>query len=123
MPVSSRAFKCWCIHFLISIYSGTYFSENALLPGLVHSNFKEDFLARQYLVSLKVSVPSLFHKISKQTNSFIFCLVQSEAERYPNGMPHAFIAAQFKQLGLDTYTHNFSVQYPLDENEVTRLSW
>ena len=37
-------------------------------------------------------------------------------------MPHAFIAAQFKQLGLDTYTHNFSVQYPLDENEVTRLS-
>ncbi len=33
-------------------------------------------------------------------------------------MPHAFIAAQFKQLGLDTFTHNFSVKYPLDENEV-----
>lgn len=33
-------------------------------------------------------------------------------------MPHAFIAAQFKQLGLDTYTHNFSVKYPLDQNEV-----
>lgn len=44
--------------------------------------------------------------------------VQAEAERYPNGMPHAFIAAQLKQLGLDTYTHNFSLQYPLDEREV-----
>ena len=44
--------------------------------------------------------------------------MQSEAERYPNRMPHAFITAQFKQLGLDTYTHNFSVRYPLDENEV-----
>ncbi|XP_032792055.1 LOW QUALITY PROTEIN: glycosylphosphatidylinositol anchor attachment 1 protein [Daphnia magna] len=75
--------------------AGTYFSENALLPGLVHSNFKEDFLARQYLAALK-----------------------AEAERYPNGMPHAFIAAQFKQLGLDTYTHNFSVKYPLDQNEI-----
>ncbi|XP_046631275.1 glycosylphosphatidylinositol anchor attachment 1 protein-like [Daphnia pulicaria] len=75
--------------------AGTYFSENALLPGLVHSNFKEDFLARQYVAAIK-----------------------AEAERYPNGMPHAFIAAQFKQLGLDTFTHNFSVKYPLDENEV-----
>jgi predicted secreted protein len=33
---------------------GTYFSENALLPGLVHSNFKEDFLARQYVAAIKV---------------------------------------------------------------------
>lgn len=74
--------------------SGTYFSENALLPGLVHSNYKEDFIARRYLASLKV-----------------------EAERFPNGMPHSFIAAQFKQLGLDTYTHNFSLQYPLGENK------
>ncbi len=35
---------------------GTYFSENALLPGLVHSNFKEDFLARQYVAAIKVSL-------------------------------------------------------------------
>lgn len=45
--------------------------------------------------------------------------VQTEAERYPNGMPHAFIAAQLKQLGLDTYTHNFSLQYPLGENKAS----
>ena len=74
MPVSSRAFKCWCIHFLISIYSGTYFSENALLPGLVHSNFKEDFRARQYLTSLTISISTLFYKISKHTNAFHFFL-------------------------------------------------
>jgi glycosylphosphatidylinositol transamidase len=45
-------------YFSISVfffcYLGTYFSENALLPGLVHSNFKEDSLARKYLTSLKV---------------------------------------------------------------------
>lgn len=33
-------------------------------------------------------------------------------------MPHAFIAAQLKQLGLDTYTHNFTLKYPLGENKV-----
>jgi len=75
--------------------AGTYFSENALLPGLVHSNYKEDFLARRYFTSLK-----------------------AEAERYPTGMPHSFISAQLKQLGLDTYTHNYSLQYPLGENKV-----
>ena len=40
--------------YFIGCYLGTYFSENALLPGLVHSNFKEDSLARKYLASLKV---------------------------------------------------------------------
>lgn len=33
-------------------------------------------------------------------------------------MPHAFIAAQFTQLGLDTYTHNFTLNYPLDDGKV-----
>lgn len=51
-------------------------------------------------------------------NLNLFIYIQTEAERFPNGMPHAFIAAQFKQLGLDTYTHNFSIHYPLDETKV-----
>merc|ERR1712198_524321 len=96
----SISFYCASIIWLVCLSSrqynaGTYFSENALLPGLVHSNYKEDFLARRFFTSLKV-----------------------ESERYPNGMPHSFISAQFKQLGLDTYTHNYSLQYPLGENEV-----
>ena len=33
-------------------------------------------------------------------------------------MPHTFLAAQFKQLGIDTYTHNFTLQYPLGDNKV-----
>ena len=40
--------------FTIFFFTGTYFSENALLPGLVHSNYKEDSLARKYLAALKV---------------------------------------------------------------------
>ena len=47
----------YCNSFLfynIYLILGTYFSENALLPGLVHSNFKEDFLARQYVAAMKV---------------------------------------------------------------------
>lgn len=51
----------------------------------------------------------------------LVCEMQVEAERYPNGMPHSFISAQFKQLGLDTYTHNYSLQYPLGENKVFSL--
>jgi len=34
-------------------------------------------------------------------------------------MPHAFLAAQFKQLGIDTYTHNFSMPYPLGDKIFT----
>jgi hypothetical protein len=46
----------------MNIFLGTYFSENALLPGLVHSNFKEDFLARQYVAAMKVCLCySKFH--------------------------------------------------------------
>ncbi|CAL4128148.1 unnamed protein product, partial [Meganyctiphanes norvegica] len=72
---------------------GTYFSENALLPGLVQGDFHGDSKARQYLASLNV-----------------------EAERNPNKMPHAWLAAHFTQLGLDTYTHNFTLEYPMKEN-------
>ena len=58
--VRSR-FLLWFINnssliFIIISHLGTYFSENALLPGLVHSNFKEDSLARKYLASLKVYI-------------------------------------------------------------------
>ena len=96
--------------------AGTYFSENALLPGLVHSNYKEDFLVRRYFSALKVTC-------SKDVLVDLFLcyaldFVQDEAERYPNNMPHAFLAAQLKQLGLDTFTHNFSLHYPLGDNKV-----
>ncbi|XP_063237453.1 glycosylphosphatidylinositol anchor attachment 1 protein [Bacillus rossius redtenbacheri] len=70
--------------------AGTYFSENALLPGLVKGDFDEDVLAKQYHSELL-----------------------EEAARYPDGVPYPWLLAKFRQLSLDTYTHNFTLHYPL----------
>lgn len=74
---------------------GTYFSENALLPGLVQGDFHSDSLATQYLESLK-----------------------EESEKHTSGMPYSWLAGQFTQLGLDTFTHNFTLHYPLGSEKV-----
>ncbi|KAK2725481.1 glycosylphosphatidylinositol anchor attachment 1 protein-like isoform X2 [Artemia franciscana] len=71
-----------------SVSSGVYISENALLPGLVHGQFNSESVAREFLTS-----------------------IQEEASRYPNGMPYAWIAAQFQQLGLDVGTQDFVLRY------------
>lgn len=70
--------------------AGTYFSENALLPGLVESEYDEDHSAKKFLSELK-----------------------DEALRYPNSLPYSWLLAKFGQLGLETYTHNFTLNYPL----------
>lgn len=73
------------------IYNGrTYFSENALLPGLVTGEFNEERSADRYLESLK-----------------------EENAKYPGTAPFPWLEAQFKQLGLDVYTHHFTLDYPL----------
>lgn len=70
--------------------AGTYFSENALLPGLVKGEFDEDAVAKVYQSELL-----------------------DEAARYPDGMPFSWLLAKFRQLNLDTYTHNFTLNSPL----------
>ncbi|KDR22254.1 glycosylphosphatidylinositol anchor attachment 1 protein [Zootermopsis nevadensis] len=70
--------------------AGTYFSENALLPGLVKGEFDEDAIAKVYQSELL-----------------------DEAAKYPNGVPYSWLIAKFRQLNLDTYTHNFTLTYPL----------
>lgn len=67
----------------------TYFSENALLPGLVHGHFDAEHDAEAY-----------------------FRILQGEAEKYPSEVPYPWLLAQFKQLGLDTYTHEFVLKKP-----------
>ncbi|KAK7006502.1 Glycosylphosphatidylinositol anchor attachment 1 protein, partial [Halocaridina rubra] len=74
---------------------GTYFSENALLPGLVQGDFEGDSRALQYLDSLKM-----------------------EVEKYTSGMPYPWLVGQLTQLGLETYTHNFTLNYPLGHGKV-----
>uniref|UniRef100_A0A0K8R9Q0 GPI-anchor transamidase component GPAA1 n=1 Tax=Ixodes ricinus TaxID=34613 RepID=A0A0K8R9Q0_IXORI len=67
----------------------TYFSENALLPGLVQRRFRLSEAARDILESLK-----------------------EEAQNHAS-LPLPWLLGQFRQLGLDVYRHNFSLHYPL----------
>lgn len=70
--------------------AGTYFSENALLPGLVKGEFDKEALAKTYQAELL-----------------------DEAARYPEGVPYSWLLAKFRQINLDVYTHNFTLNYPL----------
>ncbi|KAL3272393.1 hypothetical protein HHI36_013870 [Cryptolaemus montrouzieri] len=72
----------------------TYFSENALLPGLVKSEFRDDSLARRFYTEL-----------------------QDEMKKYDNSLPYPWLLAKFQQLGLDTYTHNFSLTSVLGKSQ------
>jgi glycosylphosphatidylinositol transamidase len=77
---------------LINVSCRTYFSENALLPGLVRGEFDEDGSIYKYLEDLK-----------------------DEAEKYPNNVPFPWLEATLRQLGLEVFTHNFTINYPLSE--------
>lgn len=70
----------------------TYFSENALLPGLV---MKESNL--------------------EQTSKQFYHELVSEMKRYPDGMPYAWLTAKLNQLHLDVFVHNFSLINPFQE--------
>ncbi|EZA48989.1 hypothetical protein DMN91_011736 [Ooceraea biroi] len=75
---------------------GTYFSENALLPGLVTKESNLEHTSKQY-----------YHELVH------------EMKRYPDGMPYAWLSAKFSQLHLDVFTHNFSLIYPFQEQKFT----
>ncbi|XP_072387692.1 glycosylphosphatidylinositol anchor attachment 1 protein [Diabrotica undecimpunctata] len=74
--------------------ASTYFSENALLPGLVKSQFREDREALRYNEEL-----------------------QDEMKKYEDSIPYPWIVAKFKQIGLDAYIHNFTLTSPFNRNE------
>ncbi|KAJ8925394.1 hypothetical protein NQ315_009226 [Exocentrus adspersus] len=74
--------------------ANTYFSENALLPGLVKSQFHEDRAA------------STFHDE-----------LVDEMKKYEDSLPYPWLLAKFKQLGLDAYVHNFTLYSPLGTGE------
>jgi len=72
----------------------TYFSENALLPGLVKVEFNMENIARQFLEDLR-----------------------EEAQKTPYDPPFPWIEARLKQMGLEVYRHNFTVNYPLGKKD------
>lgn len=82
-----------------SLNASTYFSENALLPGLVKSQFREDREAGIFYEELT-----------------------DEMKKYEDSIPYPWLLAKFKQIGLDTYVHNFSLNSPLSNREVIILS-
>lgn len=79
-----------------TIIADTYFSENALLPGLVTNEFNEEYAAKRFHDELL-----------------------AEMKEYPNDMPYPWLLAKFRQLNLDVYTHNFTLNYPLSQQKVT----
>lgn len=86
----------FCLLAYTPMNAGTYFSENALLPGLVKSEFREDHAARRFHEELL-----------------------DEMKKYDNSIPYPWLSAKFKQIGLDTYTHNFTLNYPLGKTQVS----
>lgn len=75
--------------------ANTYFSENALLPGLVKFQFREDREAGLFYEELL-----------------------DEMKKHDDSIPYSWLLAKFRQIGLDTYTHNFSLTSPLSKRDV-----
>ncbi|XP_034826560.1 glycosylphosphatidylinositol anchor attachment 1 protein [Maniola hyperantus] len=75
----------------------TYFSENALLPGLVTNEFNGEHSA----------------------NKFFTEFIQELEDKYDesNEMPVPWLVGKMSQLGLEVYTHNFSLNYPLGQGQ------
>ncbi|XP_052060128.1 glycosylphosphatidylinositol anchor attachment 1 protein-like [Mytilus californianus] len=68
----------------------TYFSENALLPGLVENEFYPE-----------LDMESLVQEYNEQL------------QKEKNNVPRKWVADQFIALGLDTYIQNYTILYPL----------
>jgi GPI-anchor transamidase subunit GAA1 len=76
--------------YFLLLLSGTYFSENALLPGLVKGEFNDKHVAKGFYEELK-----------------------TEADRYPNSMPSSWLSSKMRQIGLEVYSHEYSLNYPM----------
>uniref|UniRef100_A0A1L8DUX8 Putative m28 zn-peptidase n=1 Tax=Nyssomyia neivai TaxID=330878 RepID=A0A1L8DUX8_9DIPT len=89
---------CWFIALSdVNLNHGTYFSENALLPGLVYSAIKRD---------TSNFGANLHEELSR------------ERESRPNAVPTAWLLARMKQIGLDASVHNFTLNYPFGGGKV-----
>ncbi|GBP76664.1 Glycosylphosphatidylinositol anchor attachment 1 protein [Eumeta japonica] len=76
----------------------TYFSENALLPGLVTNEFNTEQAAKQY-----------YNELLKELE-----------DKYEDSdqIPVPWLIGKMSQLNLEVYTHNFTLDYPLGQGQV-----
>ncbi|KAL4235222.1 Glycosylphosphatidylinositol anchor attachment 1 protein [Mactra antiquata] len=68
----------------------TYFSENALLPGVVHSGFSFDDVPEEFISEFK-----------------------EELKKEKRNVPRNWVYERFREIGLETYIQNYTVKYPL----------
>lgn len=105
--INYRSFICSLLYIAGIVYfcslaeptrsNPTYFSENALLPGLVYSEIRSD--TTNYALAMSDEL-------------------DRERETHRNSMPAAWILAKFRQIGLETNAHNFTLNYPLGGGRV-----
>lgn len=69
----------------------TYLSENALSPGLVYSEIKQDSARFAQTMLDELNRERINHKTK---------------------IPYSWLIAKMKQIGLETHTHNFTLNYP-----------
>lgn len=80
------------------LFLETYFSENALLPGLVKGQLNDN-------------TGSTFRDLYRE--------LKAEAQFYETETPHSYLISKLKNLRLETYSHNFTLNYPLKKNVVS----
>ncbi|KAI9590272.1 glycosylphosphatidylinositol anchor attachment 1 protein isoform X1 [Glossina fuscipes] len=98
---------CWLcyiasiIWFLCLAYpdfnQSTYLSENALSPGLVYPEIKQDSNRLMQLYMEKL---------------------QREREQHKTITPYAWISHEMKEIGLEVYVHNYTLIYPFAKGKI-----
>ncbi|XP_033632798.1 glycosylphosphatidylinositol anchor attachment 1 protein-like isoform X1 [Asterias rubens] len=78
-----------------TLNAGTYFSENALLPGLVDREYSD----ASYNVDQRAEA---YKKV-----------IDSD-----DRMPVEYLKAMFTEIGLDTYTQNFTINHPFLDTDI-----
>uniref|UniRef100_A0A2A4JZN8 Glycosylphosphatidylinositol anchor attachment 1 protein n=1 Tax=Heliothis virescens TaxID=7102 RepID=A0A2A4JZN8_HELVI len=76
----------------------TYFSENALLPGLVTNEFNGENSAKQFFNEFMLELEDKYDDL--------------------DDMPVPWLVAKMSQIHLEVYTHNFTLNYPLGQGQV-----
>ncbi|XKL67971.1 hypothetical protein PGB90_003462 [Kerria lacca] len=88
---SSVAWLCCLAHDNFS--ASTYFSENALLPGLVQGEYSDE----------------------SEVNTLLEEIVE-KANRHPASIPDEWLRNKFHQLYIEAYIQNFTINSPLKDN-------
>lgn len=80
----------------VQVNARTYFSENALLPGLVDSDLQHGHGSAEFFQDLKALVK------------------KKKSDEEDMRMPVDWLIQKFSELGLEAYAHNYSFKYPFN---------